>query len=310
MPNYVSWLPVWRKAVSYLYILYWDRKYFSRVWSISYLIPWLLVILSAAELVGSLLHFVSFFDESSAPTRIGIASALLAVAGTVVWHHHRLEVRIERHQTIMAMTRVLCARAVEYYNPADDGCAKKFIHDALEAFVYALERTRGLGLMNACLVVRDAPGKEFRILEQYPAGTFLSHTRLSCKESAAAIAAAESGNTTVYIPHTKYIHGIRFVFEEDDFMPSKPPATTTRIIENAFQSIDPGHERKFLRSLLCMKVPNEIPLNSRVHDRLRIAPDATLVLCLGAQQADFMGEIELNSIQVTAKVIGMGLKEY
>src|SRR5258708_6010189 len=200
----VSWRHAWRKAISYIYVAYWDRKYFSRVWWITKLFPILLIVLSGLELLGSLLHFVKWLEDETASVRIGIAFVLLIVAWLMVWHHRRLENRIQRHQAIMAMTRVLCTRSLRYYNPNDDSCAPEFIHNTLEAFIYALEHERDMGIMNASLVVRDGPGEKFRILDQYPSGTFLTSVRLDSTESAAAITAAETGSTLVYIPSTKY----------------------------------------------------------------------------------------------------------
>jgi hypothetical protein len=102
MSRQVSYRHAWRKAKSYLYILYWDRRYFARVWSIHKLVPVLLVGLSLLEVVGSLLHFVKWLDDITEDARIGIAMVLLVVAVLMVWHHSRLESRVERHQAIMA----------------------------------------------------------------------------------------------------------------------------------------------------------------------------------------------------------------
>jgi len=269
------------------------------------------MVLAVAELLGSLLHFEPWLEEATVPERIGIAIILLIVAGIMVWHHGRLENRIKRHQAIMAMTRVFCVRGLDYYDPNDEGCALKFIHDTLEGFIYSLEHEREMGLMNVSLLVRDVPGMEFRILDQYPSGTFPVETRLSPTESAAAIAAAEDGNALVYIPSTRQIHGVRILFEGDvsEFMPSKSlAATRTRIIENAFQPVDMNSDNKVLQSLLCMGVPNEISPNSRINERLRIRPGAALVLCLGAHERDCMGELDFNAIQVAARLLALGLR--
>lgn len=312
----VSWRHAWRKAISYLYILYWDRRYFTRLWSITNLVPLLLVTLSCAEVLGSLLHFAKWLDDATATARIIIAVALLAVALIMVWHHSRLENRVERHQAIMAMTRVLCARTLEPYDPEDTACVSAFVHNTLEGFILALEHERDMGVMNASLVARDGLGQPFRILDQYPSGTFLNKIRLDPEESAAAIAAtAENEGTLVYVPSTKRVHGIRLIFEENataapEFLPSNASgATTTRIIENAFQPIDLVTEGKVLRSLLCMCVPNRIPVTSRVHDQLGIARGSEMVLCLGMHRPNRMGELDFNAIQVTARLLALGLAE-
>jgi hypothetical protein len=109
-----------------------------------------------------------------------------------------------------------------------------------------------------------------------------------------------------------HVHGIRLVFEEarSEFMPSNSPgATTTRIIENASQPIDIVKEAEVLQSLLCGGVPNEASADGRVLKRLGIQPGSEMVLCLAMHNPDRMGELDFNAIQVTAKLLAMGLKE-
>ena len=258
------------------------------MWAGGKLIPSILLVFSLLELLGALLHSVSWPDELPPRVRLGISAILFVAALVTLWHHHRLRIRIERHQGVLASMRFLCSEALTHCSRHADPeerirVSGEFIHDILYALIVSLEHKRKVGMMNASLVARRTGGP-FKILDQFPSGTFLASTSLDPDESAAAIAAAQTRNSLVYIPSTRYVHGILMAFEKTYPIGEKSGFMTARIIENAFQSIDRDHEKKVLRSLICTQITNEIGGDRRFDNGEYVRPDSTIVLSLGAEE--------------------------
>jgi hypothetical protein len=231
----------------------------------------------------------------------------------LVYHHHRLQVRIERHQVVLGALTVVTPDAINFssvvhiYTPEERRRAtKEFAHKILEALIFVLEHERAPGMMNASIVIQESADSPFVIFDQYPPAVFPETIALHPVNSVAGKTLQEPPNTLMYVPCAKFIHAVKLA-REATFSPGKKVEyTTTRIVPNVFQPFDKDFPNPHvLQSLLCVRVPTQ---GTQVSVERKSAGFAySAVLCLSASKRDYLGELDFNSVQVAASLMTMAL---
>lgn len=305
-----SWKVAIHKAISYTYVALWDRKYAGKRFLATRVVPGILVALSVLELLGAAFHL--FPGPRALPENLElVVSALLAVVAlSLVWHHRRQEKRIKKSEAVLVALRAACVDKPR--GPADlgGGHAKavfEFMHDLLTKTVFALSGPTETP-MHVTILVQQNRDDEFRIFDQFPSGTFpATEIALDPAVSSAAICAENERNTILYIPKPDYLHGIRMTFVNAPHT----DATSTQIVENAFQDIGKGEERRqnLLKCFAAIQIPKELAVSNRLLlQQLGINPDSRLILCLGRSATDSLGPLEFNVLLAIANLLSMAFE--
>jgi hypothetical protein len=180
-----------------------------------------------------------------------------------------------------------------------------FMHDLLMKMAVALESSPLESKMHATILIQSERNAPFSIFDQAPSGTFPhGEVFLDPTTSSAAICAAGVPNTILYIPKPRFVHGIKPAFTNANHA----DATSTEIVENAFQEIGPAKGQSLLQCFAAIQIPKETGVSARLIEQMHIGPNAQLVLCLGSRQGDVLGPLEFNVMLAVANLLGMAFQ--
>jgi len=306
MPPYLK--EALSKAFSYLFIVFWVFQFLC-VKRFAKYVSVVVIVLLVIEVAGSMSHFGTFTDALSPPVHLSFALLLFSTALFLALHHHKLSERLLRQQGIVVALRALFRMTLTHTDDRQTderriSALRDFFHVALLSMVTALEGEGRLGSMHAGLLVREPTEEHFHLISQYPAGTFPSEIRLDGKTSAAGACATGKTNEIIYVPWTSCRHGVQLVIETE-----LSPETDLNIIENAYENVSDKYQANIvLKSLACVRVPNETAAFSRINEHLGIRPASCVILCLGSTRVDAVGPLEFNVLQLVAAVYAMALK--
>jgi hypothetical protein len=292
--------PALADARSYLFIGWWLFWYWARTAVIGKVVPGILLILSAVELLGPWFHVVPDIEKLAPWAKVTVSGTLFLTAGILVYHHWRLEVRVQRHRMVLNSFMQLLETAIGKVSgngPKRD--PNKMIDEVLNALVYALEFERGgpPSLLAATIMLQSSPANPFRLLQQTSNGPFRSEIMVDGQFSTAAKVASEPQGVLLYVPSTTYIHGVKISLEQRRTAAGKViEFQSARTIPNAFESLDDGENEKLVRSLLCVRIWPKGQMNTN-------AP--CFVLCLSAKRPNELGELDFNATKVGASILSL-----
>lgn len=276
-------------SYSYLYISLWSYWFYFRQVVLGRVTPFVLLFLFGLDMIGPVAHIAPFAERR----KLLIDFALLFVAAVLVWHHHRLQRRIERLQIVLTSTMVILDELGDIKKkPAGEQARRSAVTSILDAFVFALEKHYPNQNVAASVVISESSGEPFKIFAQDPRLPFNDRVTLHHAESAAGCTAIQAAGTLIYVPRTKFVHAARIGAIG---VPSKSPIfRKVRIVPNAFQSRpeDPSH----LCSLLCVKIPIRGNVGAK-----------TAILCLSRSKPDGMGDLEFHVIKLAAVLVGIAI---
>lgn len=277
-----------KQATRYLYVVYWTYKFYFR-FLIGYIVPWVLVALSTIELFSAISHAFPIGEQLSIGLKIGIAGLLLATAAVLIYHHHRLEIRIKRHAVLLSSIMVLLE--AQTLRSTDTTSQEETCSDIVDGLVFALEHARA-GPIRVSIVYRARQGEPFRIFMQDLHHTFDPAIALHPLESTAAKVAEEQPGTIIYVPWTRCLHGARISSGITFALDQQQRFRTTQIVANAFQPVADHHYPDVLQSLLCIQIPiGESP--------------GCAVLCISGGERDCMGDLDFHAAKVAAALISL-----
>jgi hypothetical protein len=289
-----------REAFSYLYVVYWSYKFYVRLRVIGRVLPILLLLFFAADLVSPITHIFPWETvgwAKSVPHWVKITAVCLLslIAGSLVYHHHRLQVRIERHNVLLTSIMVLTSTSIEVNDAAGSLEAASAI---LDGFAFALRHARK-GIVNASIMCQSSPTEDFWLVAQDRDGAFDKKVSLDAQRSAAGAAASESPGSLIYVPATRFLHAVRMA-SESGVLNNPAIFRTTRIIPGAFEHLDGFYDPRIMRSLICVRLPLEGGA----------AGGHRAVLCLSSSKQDAFGDLDFHAAKVAASLIALAVKGF
>ena len=163
MGNGPGWKRAVHKAIGYVYVALWDRKYAGRRFLATKIVPIAIIVLSAVEIIGALFHLTPFAKLLTDTAEMIVSVALALVALFLVWHHGRQEKRIKKGEAILVALRTACVDKPRGDVDAEGRHARAvfdFMHDLLMKMVVALESRAHELTMHATILIqpdRNAP---------------------------------------------------------------------------------------------------------------------------------------------------------
>jgi hypothetical protein len=162
----------------------------------------------------------------------------------------------------------------------------------LDALVFSIQYGQRNSRMNATLVIRSTQGP-FRMFAQDRINQdFDESLTLDRNDSVAGKVAGEQPGVVVYVPNTRFIHGVRIDLLKQ--FPTREYFRATKMVEGALQWLGAANQAK-VRSLICIRVP-------------LVIPGVEVVLCVSSPEANSIGYLELSAIKVSSSVIAQILK--
>lgn len=282
---------VLKAAFSYLYVAVWVYTYWIRTITAP-VFRWLLVPLIVVELIGPWSDLYSPKESWPLAWRIILAVTLFLVALTLSINHRRLDVRLQRHDVILSSIRVLMEEGT--LDDKDASSTVKRIGQVLDALVFSIGYGRKHSVINATLMMRAHPDNQFRIAVQDSRSKFDLNISLDANRSVAAkVATEERPDIVIYVPNTKFLHGVRIDLLKA--FPKRDYFRATEIVPGAFQWIDEANQA-VVRSLVCIQVPVT-------------TKNVGAVLCVSDQDTNTLGYLELSAMKVAAGLIVQVLRQ-
>ncbi len=310
------------EALGYLYIGYWDCKFFLRILIAARIAPVVLGICIFMEALGAILHVLGLMGHSEtpgAPAHLWIQALtyvdpylpipLLLAAVITIYHHRRLEIRVKRHQVLLRSIAEVSSSAAHNDRAAAPAArereARRHVAQILRSVVTALEfenNRRNGQPFSASVLIRNGRDVPFHIFEQYPKEIFSEDVALDSVNSVAAAAASEKTGNVVYVPNTRFDHGVRIADEEKRNNNRIRRTQTTRIMPGIYQRLRPAQcDPRRLKALICAHVPIETRADGRKENQVEV------VVSFGAPRPDCMGELDFNAAKVAAALIGRAI---
>ncbi len=279
------------QAIGYLYVVWWQYKFYLRQNLIGQIARYGVIGLLAFEILGPLTHLVPIGTKENSRAEYLLISFLFGCACVVVWHHTRLHKHVQRHRVVLSSTRVLLEQQSliqERAKPRGEMGRKQDVVNILDAFVFALEDYYPKQKFAASVMLLEPNAKHFVLYAQDPRAPFEEKATLDNVTSVAGSVRSDKPGTLLYVPRTSCIHALRIASDGFDHTHYRRAA----IIPNAFQSlpIDP----ELLKCLLCVRIPLRDPRRSAI-------------LSFSSGKADIMGRLEFDAIKVAAALIATAL---
>ena len=292
-----------------IYILWWDFKFRSRRrigrWAAMALPPLLVV-----EFVSSFFHFLPSPELDDILRYVGFGCLALC-AFIVLLHHWYLDHRVDQQQRLLNAIQLVATEIVRCPIECSAEEARILVYLSLRALTYTLETLIGRQvLISGSIVCEWAEGTPFTILEQEPRDRYDARLELDPDTSAAGRVAKESIGTILYVPWTRFRHGIQISFESTGLTDHPVRHSVTEIVQEAMEHIgSPAPEElgavRGRRSLLCIKVP----LQEEATSSLGLRGPRLASLCVESNRRDCHGELDFDAIQVFANLIGVVLQQ-
>jgi hypothetical protein len=280
---------VLRQAFNYLYVAVWVYTYWIRTTFVAAVLRRVLVFLGLIELVSPWWHF--YFPTESLPRawKLIFAVTLFVVVVMLSINHRRLTVRLQRHDVILSSIRLLLEEGV--LDDRDGVSPHDRVAKVLTALVSSIEYGRRGNRMNATVMIRSATDRKFRIAAQDSHRKFDSELSLDGNCSVAGRAATGPPEVVIYVPNTRFVHGVQIDLLKT--FPKREYFRATEIVAGAFEWLDATNQ-SLVRSLVCMRVPTSTGLDT--------------VLCVSGQRTNSLGYLELSAIKVAAGLVAEVLK--
>lgn len=283
--------PIFDDLIGYLYLLYWWILFAFRL-RVAPITAYAIAALVSLELFGVPIHVLvdHVFVGRDAWLKDVFLATLFGCAVTMVYHHHRLRKRVERHQILLASIRsVVVEGAADMIRARSRRSELDFIRQNLQALVRAIQIENTLTpTFSATVLFQAQVGGPFQILDQTPMGMH-SLPNNELPELSAAGKCCEEPNSLLYIPWTKISHGLRIQADQSHL----PRFRDVHIVDRAFVN-GIGWSLVPIRCLACI----QIPTRSKVH---------RYVLALNADKGNCLGELDFHALQVMAGLIGLGI---
>jgi hypothetical protein len=298
-----------------VYIIFWDKK-FSAKQRIARYAGVLLIVLIGIELAKCLVDVLESVHDTlpfqltpeaqtwwklhiTTPVKFCSQMLLALFATLVVIHHRRLEARLSRHRTLIDMLRKLALD-----NPSESQSLQgieRFICETLECLIMTAQyRNWRKPCVSASLLLRKSSEERFYVYKlvrrrspesmfdyekldngQYPAGY-----QISGKNSAAAKVSKYSGEDSLYVPFTRFRHGVK-ITQGGDNVPRSDRENDAMHINYSPDSPDYRSVSHLgaRRSCLLYRVPTNT-------DGERVA-----VVCMETNRRACLGELDFHAIQ-------------
>jgi hypothetical protein len=304
-----DWVPASQDIISdlpsLLYVVYWKTKYHFKINYLGPLISITVVLLSGIELFGPFTHLSDEIEKVVPATwflyvpetvvhlwhwrgfHLLLALVLFIAAVLMVLHHRFLEKQSERYReliTFMLFTAKTIRDSSE--QQLTQGRAAVLLLDNLITALNEYEN-RPSKLNASILVRKNGSDEPFRIYAQDSSNAF-DPTLIIPRDNTVAGRVVkyernEKPGILVYVPRTKFVHGI--VFRGGDVFFSETAICTT-----PYQVLDEATEKDVLKCLLCVQIPLKKPVTQSVGQRKHVRRESypIAVLSLSGQAADCM----------------------
>jgi hypothetical protein len=272
-----------KEALSYAYVAVWAYTYWIRTTLVGPVLRWALVLLCLDELIAPYLPSQSWSPAWS----LGLTVTLYVSAITLSVNDRRSTVRLD---VVLSSIRLLLEEGA-----LDDRDGASPLNRAvmvLNALVMSMQYGRRGVQMDATLMVRSTTDGRFRILIQDSHRTFDPDLSIDGNYSVAGRVAAGSSEVVIYVPNTRFVHGVQINLLAK--YPNREYFRAMKIIPGAFEWLDDANQF-LVRSLVCIRVPLTMP-------------DVNAVLCVSGQRVNTLGDFELGAIKVAAGLLAQVFK--
>jgi hypothetical protein len=215
----------------------------------------------------------------------------------MMWHHQRLEKRIERYRYVLSSIMVLAEERCRDLGALSD---EDRVNSMLEAMVFALQN-RWRHKFKATVLLSERDGLPFSVYAQWSRHSgerFDDMIAIDDSDSVAGIASRARSGELVYVPWTKCRHGVQMT---DTTSPHAGRRFwRTEIVPNAFQKVE-TQDPSEMGCLLCIKIPKGNAEFRRYNE------EARAVLCLSSVTRNCLGDLEFTTMRAAAGLISAAL---
>jgi hypothetical protein len=297
---------LWEKLVAYAYMLGWCLSYSFRLHVAPYL-AYVVGIFSLFEVGETLLHLavghrlgergtvavwlsshMTGLLNERGRTMFWLSLISIPVTLSMVYHHHRMLRRVERHNILLSSLRDVAVEAMRLATSSHAIAAEaELLRRILQALTFSLERANPkTPKLDATVVWRHETTDNFRLFLQYPDNTYNFPPEGLPLGSAADEALKAESKGVVYVPFTSVRHGVLLTAVET----VTPRYSRMSLLSNVFKPLEAGYVP------LCHACV-QIPTNPNEQSRY--------VLSLDADKRSCMGQLEFHALQVVASFVGM-----
>ena len=300
-----------QKLLGYLYLAYWWIQYAFRL-RVAPKFAYVVATLSGYEILDSILHQVvdrlhdkgnplavkvvtwianhqiRFLDSDS---RVLFWASIIAIPVTVlmVYHHHRIQRRVERHDILLSSLRDVTDEASKIATLSHTDMAEKdFLRRVLQALTFSLEKHNSYKpLISATILWRSSEAEGFKLLKQFPDDMYVFPPEGLPPRSAADAAVDPQSRGIIYVPWTKFQNGVRVATVES----VTPRYSQMDLLDDVFKPMNMENQPVCHASI-------EISTGDK---------NTQYVLCLDANKRSCMGSLEFRALEVVASIIGLVL---
>ena len=225
---------------------------------------------------------------------------LLSCALVLWWHHHRLSMRVERHQELLGLlaTALDQAAKLDFFaagNILNEDMARQYTECVLDRLLLTLEKSnRYKPSIGASVWVQSAPGSEFDLWLQIKREYSIRKLGDN-QESLVGLCASDPTTAIFYLPKASLNHAVKIGLEQEGTITYR----TTRPVWDAF---NPGKqtegELEMVRSSICVRIPIEGPGIGRRGFQ------GEACLCIDSNVTDCFGELDYFAAQAWAGLLG------
>jgi hypothetical protein len=307
-----DWVPTSQDLIndnlSLAHVVWWKAKYNFKVKYLGRLISATVVVLSGVELFGPFTHIsdelgrlvpVPWIEHVPASVintwhsrgfHAVLALFLFAAAVVMLLHHRFLEKQTERYRELLAFM-LLTAKTIRDLKELSQQelTQPRAAVLLLDNLISALDAHHLEPKLNASILVRtNGTDEPFRIYAQDSDNAFDPDLDIPRDNTVAGRIVEyerkeKSPGTLLYIPRTKFVHGI--VFRGGDVFFRENAICTT-----PYQVLDETTERDVLKCLLCVQIPLKRPIKQSIGQRKNLRRESypIAVLSLSAPHEDCM----------------------
>ena len=297
---------LWEKLGAYGYMLGWCLSYSFRLHVAPYLayvvgmfslfeVGETLLHLAVGRLTGQTstaaiwlsIHTMGLLKESGR-TMFWLSLISIPVTLSMVYHHHLMLRRVERHNILLSSLRDVAVEAMRLATSSHATAAEaELLRRILQALTFSLEKANPKSpKLDATVLLRHKTTDNFGLLLQYPDNTYNFPPQGLPSGSAADEALKAESKGVIYVPFTKVQHGILLTAVET----VTPRYSRMSLLSNVFKPLQTGYVP------LCHACV-QIPTNPNEQSRY--------VLSLDADKRSCMGQLEFHALQVVASFVGM-----
>lgn len=284
----------------WLYLLWWCAGFAFRL-RVAPLAAYVIGFVALIEVLSVPLHHIfEYIPKVSVNQGTYLSAALFLCAATMVYHHHRITVRVQRHQVLLLTLRDAMLQGDDLARAGHgEENVRKFVVNTLEAVVAALSvgNSRKPDL-DAVLLIREHSPDCLRIYEQSPEDSYkLPLTGLGLNSAAGRTLISLQPESVLYVPRTGMQHAIVVAPEERRL----PRYRSLTLMDGAYEYVNGVESRRPLGCLACIQIP-ALSTASR-----RTQAHRHFVLCIGADKPNCLGELDWHAMQLVAAIIGRAL---